>query len=168
MADLRLAGLNAEDVASAAHPYLHLAALQARQASGAAARRARTARYTPGGLAQPPEVMGVDADARVPNPQQPMSGEFGQGREIGDWRPAYFGALMPAPTGVTNGAGVANDHPFGAPMAAPIALPATAADRGLAAGNAARDQLAALPRFAVGGLLAPGGAGRRVKPRLGV
>ena len=93
-----LAGLDERDMASDNHSYLQLAQAQA--------RRARTARLTPGGLPQPPEVMGVDADARVPNLLQPMDGEFEHGHEVGDGRPAFFGREMPPPTGLANGVGV--------------------------------------------------------------
>lgn len=119
MNDLSLTGLDQRDVASDRHPYLHLAAIQgALPGGGSLTRRQRTSRLTPGGLAQPPEVMGVDADVRIPNPLQPMNGEMDNGREIGDGRPGFFGALMPPPTGVANGIGVgtrAGNHVFGAP-----------------------------------------------------
>lgn len=120
MTDLSLAGLDTRDVASDRHPYLHLAVLQgARPAGGLAARRTRTSRLTPGGLAQPPEVMGVDADVRVPNALQPMSGEFEPAGEVREGRPGFFGKLMPAPTGIANGVGVGANlglrHVFGSP-----------------------------------------------------
>src|SRR5579885_3099942 len=152
-ADLALAGLGIGDVASASHPYLQLAAL----GREAVERRARTARLTPGGLPQPPEVMGVDADARVPNALQPMSGEFELGREVGDGRPAYFGASMPAPTGVSNGQMDGTwVHPYGAPtgMAELAALPAALRPTG-----SDRFALAALPHFAAGGVLGAGQTG---------
>lgn len=120
MTDLSLAGLDGRDVASDRHPYLHLAVLQgARPHGDLAARRTRTARLTPGGLAQPPEVMGVDADVRLPNALQPMPGEFEPGGEVSQGRPGFFGRLMPPPTGIANGVGVGANlglrHVFGAP-----------------------------------------------------
>jgi len=139
MLNPQLAALDPEDVASAAHPYLQLAVLPALQQ--AAARRLRTASFTPGGLPQPPEVMGVDGDARVPNPLQPMSGEFEGGAEVDAGRPGYFGALMPEPTGVAN---------------PPAGIAATGADHFAALWNL--DRRAALP---------PAGlpAGRRASQR---
>ncbi len=161
---LTLAGLDARDVASAAHPYLHLAGLEA-QADKAAARRARTARFTPGGLPQPPEVMGVDADPRVPNPLQPMSGEFEAGHEVDAGRPAFFGPAMPPPTGIADDVGVERglnvNRPFGAPTGMVVRAPALGADRfdwrpPVPANG--RD-LAALPHFAAGGIVPPGQTG---------
>ena len=161
---LALAGLDERDMASDNHSYLQLAQAQA--------RRARTARLTPGGLPQPPEVMGVDADARVPNRLQPMDGEFEDGREVGAGRPAFFGRDMPPPTGLANGVGVGSSlvrpasvspgSSFGAPTGMPLlpvgndrfAGPDLSGLTSYSFGGAGT-----LPHFAAGGALPPGGAG---------
>jgi hypothetical protein len=159
---LMLAGLDPRDIASAAHPYLHLAGLE-ETAANAAARRGRTARFTPGGLPQPPEVMGVDADARVPNLLQPMSGEFASGHEVDNGRPDFFGQDMPAPTGLADGVGVerGRSQVFGAPTGMVSRTPSIGADRfnWRPPLPIARRALAALPHFADGGLVPPGQAG---------
>ncbi|HEY7839193.1 MAG TPA: hypothetical protein VIC54_11410 [Terriglobales bacterium] len=67
-----------------------------------AQRRLRTRRLTPGGLPQAPEVMGVDADARVPNVLQPMSGEMTAAGEIAGGVPAFHNPTEPPPTGVAS------------------------------------------------------------------
>lgn len=163
MNNLDLAGLDGRDIASDRNPYLHLAAVQgARGGGGLMARRQRTARLTPGGLRQPPEVMGVDADVRIPNELQPMNGEMDRGRETGDGRPGFFGKLMPPPTGVANGVGVGSgfEHVFGAPTG--MVKLATGSDRfgwrPPVDASAYRD-LSGLPHFALGGVLPAGGTG---------
>jgi hypothetical protein len=161
---LMLAGLDGHDLASAAHPYLHLAGLE-EAAAQSAQRRARTARFTPGGLPQPPEVMGVDADARVPNLLQPMSGEFESGREVDSGKPAFFGPGMPPPTGLADGVGVTGHQNagrlFGAPTGMVVRAPAVGADRFAwrPLAPASVQTLAALPHFANGGLVPPGQTG---------
>ena len=106
-----LAGLGEDpaDLQSDLHPYLRLmqaASAPADTTSGGylelARRRLRTRRLTPGGLPQAPEVMGVDADARVPNVLQPMSGEMTAGGEIAGGVPAFHNPTEPPPTGVAS------------------------------------------------------------------
>ncbi|MGH9475426.1 MAG: hypothetical protein ACRD1C_03735 [Terriglobales bacterium] len=197
----KLAGLDARDVVTARHPWLHqaagattLAALPARprswpevlaampEAAGAAtepqvgadaawdaARRLREASFTPAGERQPSEIAGVDASARVPNQGQPMAGEMAGGREVRDGRPAFFGSLMPPPTGVANGVGVPEGrvHPFGAPlgMTRSAGKPVGSDRLALAALGGVSETpvppgpaaLAAMPHFAGGGDLGAGG-----------
>lgn len=131
-----------------------------------AARRMRVAERTPSGEPQPPEVANVDASARVPNDAQPMSGEFDAGDEIGSGRPAFFPRSMPAPTGTTNNVGVRRGaHPFGAPTGMTAQNLSQAAVRLRLAALPMPDappeasNLAALPHFAAGGVLAAGGTG---------
>lgn len=137
MIDPRLAGLDKRDIVTERHPWLHplavklLAALPVGSGPGSpgwdAARRERTASFTPSGEPEPPEVAGVDAAARVPNADQPMAGEIEAGHEVGQGNPAFFGLLMPPPTGTTNNVGVPQG-PVGAyPFAPP--RPPIAADR---------------------------------------
>lgn len=106
-----LAGLGEDpaDLQSDLHPYLRL--LEAifappDSASGGylelAQRRLRTRRLTPGGRPQAPEVMGVDADARVPNVLQPMSGEMTATGEVSAGTPAFHNPSEPPPTGVAS------------------------------------------------------------------
>lgn len=180
-----LDGLDGRDVASDSHPYLHQAARREHavsQVRNGLVRRKRTARFTPGGLKQPPELAGVDADARVPNPLQPMNGEMDATGEVGQGRPGYFGVLMPAPTGVANGVGVGEigAADTGGPRRAairpaPLLVPPTGVDRGLGARSTKQisqrelagfgpeprglSDLAGLPQFALGGVLLPGGSG---------
>lgn len=185
--NLMLAGLDNRDIVSGRNPDLGLAALRARKpqswqevlggvarengadaggdAEWDAAQRLRSASLTPDGREQPPEVLGVDSSARVPNSAQPMPGEFERGREVGNGRPGFFGRLMPPPTGVANGVGVPEGRSFGAPTG----MPASGADRvpveqlaGLAqapAGAPGPATLAGLPHFAHGGFLGTGGRG---------
>jgi len=161
---LALAGLDERDLASDNHPYLQLAQAQA--------RRTRTAILTPGGLSQPPEVMGVDADARVPNQLQPMDGEFEHGHEVGDGRPAFFGRRMPPPTGLANGVGVGDSllrpvpssqgSPFGGPTGMPTQPVGSDrfADPDLSGLTALTLGVAGpLPRFAEGNAPLPGHTG---------
>lgn len=108
----RLAGLGEDpaDLATDLHPYLRRLGTAAPLAENAgqawvelAARRLRTRSLTPGGLPQPPEVMGVDADARVPNALQPMPGELAGGREVQGGNPGFHNPEQPPPTGVASG-----------------------------------------------------------------
>ncbi|HXE30748.1 MAG TPA: hypothetical protein VN515_02980 [Terriglobales bacterium] len=107
----RLAGLGEDpaDLNSDNHPYLRLlqaATPAAGKTTGGyldlAQRRLRTQRLTPGGLPQPPELAGVDADARVPNVLQPMAGEFAGGQEVAGGATAFHNPGMPAPTGIAS------------------------------------------------------------------
>ncbi len=104
-----LAGLGEDpsDLDSDSLPYLRLLDAVTRPPDAAtggyldlALRRLRTQRLTPGGLPQPPEVMGVDADARVPNVLQPMSGEYAGGRQVADGVPAFHNPTLPPSTGL--------------------------------------------------------------------
>jgi hypothetical protein len=106
-----LAGLGDDpaDLLTDSNPYLRVlpAVLPPRQAGGGgyldlAQRRLRTRRLTPGGLPQPPELMGVDADARVPNPLQPMSGEFNSQGEVGGGAPSFHNPEQPPTTGLAS------------------------------------------------------------------
>src|SRR6185312_10548785 len=102
-------GEDPADLATDLHPYLRLEqAVEPQGDSGTrgnleiAQRRLRTQKMTPGGRPQPPELAGVDADARVPNPLQPMSGEFADGHEVSGGRPAFHNPMQPPPTGVAS------------------------------------------------------------------
>ena len=110
-----LAGLGEDpaDLQTDTHPYLRLMQAASAPADTASAgysggylelarRRLRTRRLTPGGLPQAPEVMGVDADARVPNVLQPMSGEMTAGGEIAGGVPAFHNPTEPPPTGIAS------------------------------------------------------------------
>ena len=65
-------------------------------------RRDRTALLTPSGLLQPPELVGVDADARLPNLLQPMSGEFTSQGLVDGGAPAFHNPLMPPASGTAS------------------------------------------------------------------
>jgi hypothetical protein len=106
-----LAGLGEDpaDLQTDLHPYLRFQRAVAQPPSAAGRgyselvqRRWRTQRLTPGGLAQPPELAGVDADARVPNALQPMSGEFSAGALVAAGAPAFHNPAQPPPTGVAS------------------------------------------------------------------
>ncbi|MHB8736453.1 MAG: hypothetical protein ACYC6M_14215 [Terriglobales bacterium] len=88
-----LSGLGEEpsDQISDRNPYLRLME-----------RRGRTALLTPSGLLQPPELVGVDADARVPNVLQPMSGEFTPQGLVDGGDPTFHNPLMPPATGTAS------------------------------------------------------------------
>ncbi|MGH9471748.1 MAG: hypothetical protein ACRD1M_03310 [Terriglobales bacterium] len=124
-------------------------------------RRVRTAQFTPAGWRQPPEVAGVDADARVPNALQPESGEMTGRGEVEQGRPGFWTPPTPEPTGIANGVGVsaADVRLIGTPpRAVKIAAPPIGADlSGISAMLPAA--LARLPQFAAGGALAPGSTG---------
>ena len=106
-----LAGLGEDpaDLNTDAHPYLRLLQPATPPPSAGAGylelmqRRLRTRRLTPGGLPQPPEVMGVDADPRVPNVLQPMAGEFSGGREVSGGATSFHNPEMPPATGIASG-----------------------------------------------------------------
>lgn len=131
-----LAGLGEDpaDLQTDTHPYLRL--LQAVSAPPSKAgggylelaqRRLRTRRLTPGGLPQAPEIMGVDADARVPNVLQPMSGEMTAGGEVSGGVPAFHNPTEPPSTGVASQETVAagllqQGRNAGAPDAAALAI----------------------------------------------
>ncbi|MGH9487066.1 MAG: hypothetical protein ACRD04_05685 [Terriglobales bacterium] len=161
--DLKLSGLDARDIVSSRHPWLQaLAALEqnrfdtsknrtpspganSTQSDSALhpspagdlawdlARRLRVASVTPSGRRQPSEIAGVDASARVPNSDQTESGEMAAGHEVSQGRPAFFGPLMPPPSGIANGVGVPSGpivtHPFGAPLGMNAPLPPISASR---------------------------------------
>lgn len=124
-----LDGVRGEDVASGRNPYLAAQAVQQAQQQrqailAAMTRRLRTAQFTPGGMRQPPEVAGVDADARVPNALQPEPGEITAQGEVAAGRPGFFAAPMPQPTGTTNNVGGADlsgiGHLLGHVTGAPV------------------------------------------------
>jgi hypothetical protein len=106
-----LAGLGEDpaDLLTDSNPYLRIlpAVLPPPQPGAGgyldlAQRRLRTRRLTPGGLPQPPELMGVDADARVPNLLQPMAGEFNAQGEVGGGAPSFHNPEQPPSTGIAS------------------------------------------------------------------
>lgn len=109
-------------------------------------KRLRQAFLTPSSRVQPEELMGVPFSAAVPNAMQPMAGEFMGGRLVNAGRTQFFSPVMPPPTGTAT-SNIASTKP-GAPMAQ---NPMAAAMMGA--------PTSALPRYATGGVIPPGGSG---------
>ena len=107
-------GEDPADLRSDRNPYIRILSRLGRlraprsQPESEAIRRLRTARLTPGGLPQPPELVGVDADPRTPNQLQPMAGEFIAGNEVNQGRPAFHNPSQRQPGATGSSKGSAN------------------------------------------------------------
>lgn len=177
--DPSLAGLGEDpsDILSDRHPYLQFnnARPSPRPGKGAkrergarfaniVSRKQRTSRLTPGGLPQPPEVAGVEADARVPNVLQLMSGEEFNNHEIAGGLPQFHSPLQSPPTGTAS----TDTMPKGQLQAQGGGKPKNmaAGDRstfgkplGMPTDQGQPSPLAGLPHFAEGGDLPAGQTG---------